>query len=116
MQAGRTDTRMSFDRKSVEQDATYGTEIITWVRHITAWVEFQDVMPSRSESVQQGLAVARNQSRVRMRYRNDITSDMRAVRHGDEDVVYQIVGGPAEIMGRKNMIELVLERFSSGGL
>jgi hypothetical protein len=38
---------------------------------------------------------------------------MRVTVHGDSDVIYQIVGGPAEIGGRKEQVEMVLERFSS---
>ena len=56
--------------------------------------------------------MARNQTRVRLRYRSDIDSTMRVTVHGDSDVVYQIVGGPAMI-GRKELTELVLERYSS---
>lgn len=73
----------------------------------------QDALPSRAESVTMGLAVARNQSTLRMRYRNDITSAMRVTVHRDSDVVYQIVGGPAMIEGRKDRIEMQLEKVSS---
>jgi hypothetical protein len=38
---------------------------------------------------------------------------MRVTLHGDSDVIYQIVGGPADIDGRKSMIEMVLEKYSS---
>lgn len=113
MRAGRLDRRVSFDYKSVEQEASYGTEVITWLRLGTFWAEVQDVLPSRSESVAQGLAVARNQTRLRLRWRADLTSAMRVVVHGDTDVVYQIVGGPAEVGGRKEMLEMVLEKYSS---
>jgi head-tail adaptor len=57
--------------------------------------------------------VARNQTRLRMRWRDDINSSMRVTVHGDSDTVYQIVGGPADIDGRKSMIEMVLEKYSS---
>jgi head-tail adaptor len=77
--------------------------------------EVQDVLPSRSEAVRQGLAQARNQVRLRMRWRGDITSAMRVTVHGDSDVVYQIVGGPAEIGGRKVALEMMLERYTTTG-
>lgn len=76
-------------------------------------VEVQDILPSRSESVKQGLAVARNQTRIRMRWRADIDSAMRFTLHGDSDVVYQIIAGPVEIGGRKDRIEFIGERVSS---
>lgn len=122
MRAGRMDKRITVERKSATQDATYGTEVVTWVPLVYAagspsvaqkfWAEVTDVMPSRSESVKQGLDLARNQTRIRLRYRSDIDSSMRVTVHGATDVVFQIVGGPAEI-GRKEMTELVCERYSS---
>lgn len=77
------------------------------------WAEMQDVMPSRSEAVKQGLAVARNQTRCRMRWRDDVDSSMRVTWHRETDVVYAIIAGPADLGGRKEEIEMVLERYSS---
>ena len=123
VQAGKLDRQITIERKSVTSDPNYGTEVITWAPLAVLpgsppvaerfWAEVQDVMPSRSESVLQGLAVARNQTRIRIRWRPDITSAMRVIVHGDADVLYQIVGGPAEIRGRKTMLEMVCERYSS---
>jgi head-tail adaptor len=51
-----------------------------------------------------------------MRYRDDIDSSMRITVHGDDaDTVYQIIGGPAQVTaeGRKTMIEVFCERYSS---
>ena len=113
MRAGDLDRQISIEFKSIQQDATYGTEVISWQRLITCWAQVLDMLPSRSESVQQGLAVARNQTRIRIRWRPDIASDMRVIVHGATDVIYQIVGGPAEVGGRKIMLEMVCERYSS---
>lgn len=112
---GRFNRWVSIDYKSVTQDATYNTDVPDWQLLEKVQAEVQDVMPSRSESVRQGLAVARNQVRLRMRWRNDITSDMRITVHGDTDVLYQIIAGPAEIEGRKRFIEMVLERYTTEG-
>ena len=50
---------------------------------------------------------------MRIRYRSDVTSDMRVTVHSDAgDVVHQIVGGPAEI-GRREWTEFVIEKYSS---
>jgi head-tail adaptor len=117
------DREITVEYKSVTQDAVYGTDVVTWIplvalpgspvvgRRFPA--NIQDVMPSRSESVQQGLIVGRQQTRLRMRYRNDIDSGMRVTVHGDSDVVYQIVAGPAEIGGRKQYLEMILEKITS---
>ncbi len=115
--------QITVEKRRTTQDSQYGTEVNTWVPLVAYpgsptvavrfWAEVQDVLPSRSESVAQGLQVARNQTRLRMRWRDDIDSTMRVIVHGDSDTYYSIVGGPAEIMGRKVAIEMVLERFSS---
>lgn len=77
------------------------------------WAEMEDVSPSRSEAVKQGLVVARNQTRCRLRWRADVDSSMRITWHKDTDVVYQIVAGPADRGGLKEEIELMLEKYSS---
>jgi head-tail adaptor len=121
--AGTLTRLITVERQQVVQDANYGSQVVTWVPLAVLpgsppvaerfWAEVQDALPSRSESVMQGLAVARNQTRVRIRWRNDIDSSMRITVHGDTDVVYQIVGGPAEIRGRRRMLEMICEKYSS---
>lgn len=114
MNPGELDRLASFDYPTTVS-GEFGPQPGPWVRLGIFPVQIQDVMPSRSEAVRQGLAQARNQTRLRMRWRNDITSAMRVVLHGDSDVVYQIVGGPAAIGGRKDGLELMLERYSTAG-
>lgn len=117
MQAGKLDRLVSIDYPTTV-DGEFGPQPGPWVRLDLVWAELQDVMPSRSEAVKQGLAQARNQTRMRMRWRDDITSAMRVVVHGEtsaNDVVYQIVGGPAAIGGRKDGLELMLERYATAG-
>lgn len=120
MRAGNLDRQILVEKKQVTQDPTFGTELVTWVPLSTVsgqpewyWAEVQDALPSRSEAVTQGLAVARNQTRIRMRWRDDITSAMRITLRGDTNIMFQIVGGPAEIDGRKERIEVMCERYSS---
>lgn len=117
--------QISIERKSVTQDSTYGTETVAWVPLVAAagspvvaerfWAEVQDALPSRSESVRNGLAVAKNQTRIRMRHRSDVDSTMRITVHGSADVIFQIIGGPAEIGGRKAYLEMMCERYSTAG-
>lgn len=111
MEAGKRDERIRFERKAITQDATFGTDVVQWAEVAEVWAEWQDALPSRSESVRQGLEVARDQSRVRACYNADIDSSMRIFRFKNS-LYYQIVGGPAEL-GRKDGIELVVERYSS---
>ena len=118
--AGALDREIIVEKKSVTTDPNFGTEIVTWAP-LAGTVqsperfraEVQDVPPGRSESVALGLQVARNQTRMRMRWRPDIDSTMRITLLGDVNVVYQIVGGPAEVDGRKERIEVICERYSS---
>lgn len=115
MNAGKFNRSISIEYPVYETDAGYGSRTTRWDRLTTCQAEFQDTIPSRSEAVRTGLQQARNQSRIRMRWRGDIDSTMRVILHGDADVVYQIVGGPAEIGGRKRMLEMVVERYSTSG-
>lgn len=104
--------RITIEKKVVTQNADYGTEVITWSPLAVVWANVQDVLPSRSEAVKQGLALAANQIRVRFRYRSDVDSSMRIVVRGATDRTLQIVGGPAEI-GRHEFTEVVCEMYSS---
>lgn len=111
--AGKLNRKITIEAKSVAMDPDYGTEVITWVPVATRiWASIQDVLPSRSEQVKQGIRVATLPARLRIRYRTDITSAMRVTVHGATDTVYQIVGGPAEV-GRRELIEMMIEAYSS---
>lgn len=120
MRAGKLDRQILVEKKSVTQDPTYGTELVAWVPLSTVsgqpekyWAEVVDALPSRSEAVTQGLAVARNQVRIRFRYRSDVDSSMRITVYGPPDQAMQIVGGPAMVEGRKELTEVVCEKYSS---
>lgn len=117
MQAAIYDTPIFLDAKIVTQDPTYGTEVVSWAS-ITGtrpiFAEFQDVLPSRSESVKQGLAISTRQSRVRFPFFANIDSSMRVrTGRGNGAEVFQIVGGPALIGARQEAVEIVVERYSS---
>ena len=118
------DREITVEKKSVTKDADYGTEIIAWIPLVAEVgcplvaqrfdANVQDVLPGRAESVLNGtLSIARNLTRIRLRYRTDIDSSMRVTVHGDRDRVMQIVGGPAEIGGRQQYLELLCEAISS---
>ena len=119
MRAGNLDTPVSIEYKHTEQDA-YGADAVTWVRLALVWAEVLDVLPSKSEGLASGairggdqaLQLATDRTRVRMRYRPDITSDMRLVVHGGHDAIYQIVAGPS-VIGRREGLELMCEKYTS---
>lgn len=111
IQVHNLDTRVRFESRSVTQDPTYGTDVVTWVPVCVVWAEVLDALPSRqqAEQVRQVVQVATLRSKVRIRYRTDIDATMRMLIGQD---VYQIVGGPAEI-GRHEFMELLAERVST---
>lgn len=113
LQVPNMDTRVRVERKSISQDPTYGTDVISWIPLATVWAEVVDVLPSRqqAEQTRAQLQVATQRSRIRMRYRTDLDSSMRCVIGG---LMHHIVSGPAEIGDRHSMIEVVVERYSSG--
>lgn len=86
-----------------------GTE--TWAEVVTVAAQVRDDLPSRSERTQDGLPQAVRTARVRMRWRDDITSDMRIV-YGAR--VMHIVSGPVEI-GRRDGLEMVAQDYSTAG-
>ena len=113
IQVPNMDTRVRVERKSISQDPTYGTDVVTWIPLATVWAEVMDVLPSRqqAEQTRQQLQVATQRSRIRMRYRTDVDSTMRCIIGG---LMHHIVSGPAEVGGRHQLIEIVVERYSSG--
>lgn len=112
LQVPNMDTRVRIESKSITQDPTYGTDVVTWVPLATVWAEVLDVLPSRqqAEQTRQQLQVSTQRSRIRMRYRTDLDSTMRCVIGG---LMHHIVSGPAKIGDRHSMIEVVVERYSS---
>lgn len=124
MRAGNLTRQVSIYRPTKTLDPVYGSELPGWAPLVPQAgnaalaqrfaAQVVDMLPSRSEAVRQGLAQARDQVRVRIRYRTDVDATMRITIHGDRDQVYQIVGGPAEI-GRKAWLEMVCERYTTSG-
>jgi len=113
MNIGLLDRRVTIEYPVNGQDAQFGTPVVTWTELATVWANVEDAMPSRSEAVKQGLTLARNQTRIRYRYRNDVTSAMRMTVRGTPDRVLQIIGGPAAIGKRNTLSEVMCESVSS---
>lgn len=105
-------------RRTETQDPVYGTPVVTWGDLATVWAEVQDMLPSRAERVAEGIDIARRPSRVRMYYRDDVTTDMRfklPSRGGSEpDRYLQIIAGPAEL-GFRDRVEFIGEELTSSG-
>lgn len=83
----------------------------TWATISTVWANVQDMLPSRAEKLAEGLSIVRRPARVRMRYREDVTPDMR-LQMGTR--LMRIVAGPIEL-GRREGIEMVVEDYTAAG-
>lgn len=125
MKIGTLNRKIRIEQRTSTPHADYGTPVITWSSFAVVWANMQDVLPSRAESIDNGLRLARRPIRIRLRYMRGITADMRVKpawgtvpwgsRHWWTDsLAYKIVGGPAEL-GRKDGIEIMVEEFSSDG-
>jgi SPP1 family predicted phage head-tail adaptor len=114
LRAGRLDTVITFQHRAATTEQTYGTNIYTWANLPTdaeEWAEVLDLLPSRTESLPDGVSLARRPVRIRTRYRDDITGEMR-VKIGDR--VLRIVAGPA-VLGRREGLEMFCEELTTEG-
>lgn len=118
MKRDNRNRELVIQRRTETQEAVYGTATVTWTDLATVWAEVQDILPSRAERVAEGIDIARRPCRVRMLYRDDVTTDMRFKlpgRGGNEaDRILQIIAGPAEL-GFRERVEFVAEELSTGG-
>jgi SPP1 family predicted phage head-tail adaptor len=108
--AGRFDRRIAIERP-VADTSLDGAGSGTWAPVAQVWAEVQDTLPSRAERLGEGINIAARPSRVRIRYRADITPDMRFL-FGDR--IMLIVSGPAEI-GRREALEFIVEDYRPRG-
>lgn len=112
MQAPQLDRRINIDKPAGTQDATYGAATSDFVFHRSAWASRRDARPGRQENLEQGLEQRTQQAVYTLRWCDDVTPAMR-IRDGAE--VWQIVGGPAEVGGRRQWVEFLVERYGSTG-
>jgi head-tail adaptor len=116
MKAGTLDSLLRIEQPQAD-DALDGAGSGEWVTLVAmVWAQVQDMLPSRSERIDNGFNVSARPSRVRMHYRADVTSDMRFVdiTNGDDGRIMQIVSGPA-IIGRRDGLEFMVEDYSPAG-
>lgn len=117
MRGGQLDRRITILAPTDYEDPIYGPQEDVYLpiaRGERIPAQRQDELPSNSESVTNGLRQAYRPARLRIRYLPGITSDMRIVMHDENDKVYEISGGPAEI-GRREWLELTIREYSTNG-
>ena len=98
-------------QRPVADGALDGAGSGSWDDVGEVWAEVQGAPPSRGERLADGISVSQRPARVRIRYRDDVTSDMRFVMGGR---IMQIVGGPAEL-GRREALEFMVVEYSPSG-
>lgn len=108
--ASRLNRRLRLERP-IEDTSLTGAGSGTWDLIEEVWAEVQDMLPSRAERLAAGMSSTTRPARVRMRYRSDITPDLRLV---DGARIMQIVGQPAEL-GRREAIEFMVEDYAPAG-
>lgn len=111
MKKGPLNRRIAIERRTQSKDPIYGTTQEAWEPYVKVWAQVQDVLPSRAESISDDISIQRRPARVRMRFRDDITSDMRIIYQGR---VLEIISGPAEL-GHRDGLELMVEESSTRG-
>lgn len=109
--AGAFDRRITIEHRTVVKDPVYGTNVSKWVPLIKVWAQVRDVLPSRAENIDQNVSLQRRPARVRIRYRDGITADMRIIYQGR---TLEIVSGPVEL-GRKEALEMMVQELSTQG-
>ena len=109
--ADELDRRVRIEKRQ-RKKAISGAGSGDWVFVAEVWASVRDVLPNRGERLEGGINLATRPARVRMRYRTDVTGDMRLVIGPDR--IAQIITTPAEI-GRREGIEFIVEDFSSAG-
>lgn len=110
----RLDEQVTIEQRTVGRDPEYGTEVEEWITiadHV--WCNAQDQLPSRGETVAQGVATAVTRTRLRIQIDDRITTTMRVVLHDKRDRVMQIIAGPALLDDRRH-VEFMLEGYSHG--
>lgn len=120
MTIGNRDVLITFEAKgSGIDDPVYGPQPGTWGPYSQAWAEVMDVLPSRSESVADGINLARQPARVRVDYLDglNITSAMRITIPADDyrpERIMRIISGPA-FVHRTGEWEVMAESLSTEG-
>jgi len=118
MTAGARNREVVIQHRTRAQNSADGSYTDTWADLATVWAEVQDILPSRAERIADGVDIANRPARVRMLYREDVTTSMRFKLPGrstaEGDRYLRIISGPAEL-GFRDRVEFVAEEISSTG-
>lgn len=112
--AGRLDRRLLIERPVRTADGYGGTTITAWEAVATVWASVQDQLLFNNGEGSPGDALRQRTlpTRVRIRWRNDIATDMRLTL-GDRSRVMQIIS--ISELGRGELLEMMAENYSTSG-
>lgn len=114
MSVGNRDTLIVFEQRTITQDPDDGTTIEgDWAEASRAWAEVRDILPSRAETVDEGVSMQRRPARIRVDYFDgaDVTPDMRIDINGRK---LRINGAPAFKRDTSEW-EMLAEELSTAG-
>ena len=113
IKAGDLDRQITFQQRTRTQDADTGAWNESGWANIatnpTVWAQVQDVLSA--EKLDDSVSMVNRPARVRCRYRDDITSDMRISYEGR---LMQITSGPIEL-GRREGLQMICTDYSTEG-
>ena len=95
-----------------EIDPATGLPGEAWTLVAEVGAKIENTKPGKTDATQQGLRLAHDSATVWIRYREGITSDMRIIELTKRRRTLSITGGPASILGGREL-EFTVEKFSS---
>lgn len=108
------DTVIEIQTQVTSQSSTSGREKGNWITTAEPWAEVVDVLPSRDERVAgSSVEVAKYRARIRIRWDAAVTGANRIKVSHPKERTLQIIGGPADINGRKAFMEMMCEEVTS---
>lgn len=113
MDIGKLDRRIRIEQQGTAT-GDYGPQPGAWTTFATVWAQVQQTLPSKGESLADGIRIADRPARVRIRYLPGLTSAMRVVELDRGDRVSKILTPPAE-MGRREGMEFMMAEYSTAG-
>lgn len=115
MPAGKLSRLVRVEKRVDTIDPEYGTTTTAWAAvSPMSRANVQDVLPSKGESIANGIDVSRRPARVRMRWRTDIDATMRIIFLDRDNRIMEILTEPAE-MGNREAIEFMVAEYSVRG-
>lgn len=108
----KLDRRITFQERIKTQDAESGAYTYEWRDlHDTPEVWAKVIEETRAENVDSNISMAARPANIFVRWRADITSEMRVLYEGR---TLKIVAGPAEV-GRRDWLKFSAVEFSTQG-